>query len=502
MRFSDEPRWRSCRALPVLSAILCTGCFVPNVNLFKPASMRATRPNIVVILADDMGYGDVRAQNPDSTIATPHLDRLAREGMRFTDAHTPSAVCTPTRYGLLTGRYAWRTRLKSGVLNGYGKPLIQAERITLPEHLATQGYATSMVGKWHLGLGFARQEDVIDYSVPISDGAHTHGFQSSYIIPASLDFPPYVYIENGQVTALPTIEQPASRFPGFLRKGPRSPDLDMEGCLDHLCDQATESIRRLAGAEQPFFLYFALTAPHKPVLPHARFQGRSGLGPYGDFVVQVDDTVGRVLDAIDAAGIRDETLVIYTSDNGSFMYRTAGADHVEDPEKQAYRPAHHTPNGELRGTKADIWEAGHRVPFLARWPLKIKAGATADRTVCLTDLFATCAELAGAAPAAGAAPDSTSLVSVLAGNPHRFDREPVIHHSASGMFAIRDGRWKLVLGNGSGGREQPKGKPFERPYALFDLHADPAERTNVIGQHPEVATRLEQTLLAIRDRDV
>ena len=255
--------------------------------------------------------------------------------MTFTDAHTPSAVCTPTRYGLLTGRYSWRTRLKSGVLNGYGEPLIEPGRATVASFLRQHSYHTGIVGKWHLGLGFAKSAaGAFDFSKPVSDGPHTRGFDFSYIIPASLDFPPpYIYIKNGKNTKYPLLEQAAQPFPEFLRKR-RTIARAGDGRLPRTtCWRRRPGyIERQAKGDKPFFLYFPLTAPHKPVLPHRRFHGKTKLGPYGDFIVQVDWTVGQVLKAIDDAGVQDDTLVIYTSDNGSFMYRRdyLEADHVDD----------------------------------------------------------------------------------------------------------------------------------------------------------------------------
>lgn len=463
-------------------------------------AVAAEQPNIVFILADDMGFGDVHALNAHSTIPTPNLDRLAAEGMTFTDAHTGSAVCTPTRYGIVTGRYCWRSRLKSGVLNGYSPPLIEPDRPTVAAFLREHGYHTGVVGKWHLGLGWQPSGDDINFTQPLTDGPHTHGFDFSHIIPASLDFPPYVFIENGKVTAHQILHQDAQKFPAFLRAGEIGDDLTMEDVLDHLADQATGFITAQAATDQPFFLYFPMSAPHKPVLPHPRFRRRTELGPYGDFVAQVDATVGRVLETIDAAGVADNTLVFYTSDNGSYMYRRDDPnqpDHTDDETIQAYRAGNHTANGPFRGTKADIWEGGHHVPFFARWPGRIEPGSECGETICLTDFFATAADVLDAELPSAAAPDSFSLLPLLEG--HRWERAPVIHHSAGGMFAIRNGRWKLVLGDGSGGRENPKGKPFEQPYALFDMTADIAEQHNVIEDHPDVARRLEQRCLEIRD---
>lgn len=459
------------------------------------------RPNIIFILADDMGFGDVQGLNAKSKIPTPNLNRLAAEGMTFTDAHTPSSVCTPTRYGVLTGRYCWRTRLKRGVLNGYGEPLIQENRTTVAEHLRAQGYSTGIVGKWHLGLGFAKDGKEFDFSKPVADGPHTHGFNFSKVIPASLDFPPYVYIQNGELTQFPGIEQPSQNFPAFLRKGERSPDFVMEDVLDHLLKEVQGYIKKQAKSDKPFFLYFPLTAPHKPVLPHPRFRGKTELGPYGDFVHQVDDIVGGVLDSVDAAGIGEKTLVIYTSDNGSFMHRydQERADHVSDESVQGYLATNHRANGQFRGTKADIWEAGHHVPFFARWTGTINPASQCKQTICLTDFFATAAKVAGGKLDSETAPDSFSLLPLLNGDELKVERAPVIHHSAGGMFSIREGDWKLVLGNGSGGRQAPKGKPFERPYQLFNLANDIEEANNVLDKHPEIAKKLEQKCEQIRE---
>ena len=459
-------------------------------------------PNIVFILADDMGYGDVQALNPNSPIPTPHLNRLAAQGITFTDAHTPSAVCTPTRYGLLTGRYAWRTRLKQGVLNGYGESLIEPGRQTVASFLQRHGYHTGMVGKWHLGLGFAKTADgSFDFSKPVSDGPHTRGFKYSFIIPASLDFPPYIYIRDGAIERFPLVTQPAQKFPAFLRRGERQSDLIMESVLDDLAFEAVRYIKQRSAVDQPFFLYLALTAPHKPVLPHRRFRDRTTAGPYGDFVAQVDATVGDVIKAVDNSGAADNTLLIYTSDNGSFMYRldrSDNVDHVDDETIQAYRSDRHRANHVFRGTKADIWEAGHHVPFFVRWPGRIEPGSKATDTICLTDFFSTISEIVGEDLPDETAEDSFSFLKQIKGCRKKTPRAPVIHHSARGMFAVREGKWKLVLGNGSGGREKPVGVPFGKPYQLFDLSADIGESTNVIAQHAEVAERLEKAFADIR----
>ena len=488
-------------ARPIAGVLFCVSMQIWSAPAFTAES--DARPNIIVILADDMGYGDVHALNPDSKIPTPHLDRLAADGMVFSDAHTPSSVCTPTRYGLLTGRYCWRSRLKRGVQNGYGPPLIESERPTIASFLKSHGYRTGIVGKWHLGLGFQKPDgENINYSLPLTHGPNSLGFEESYIIPASLDFPPYVYFRNHKVTALPDRTQAAQKFPEFLRNGPIGADFDMEGCLDRLAEEACSFIAGSAKGDKPFFLYFPLTAPHKPVWPHKRFRGKTELGKYGDFVVQVDAIVGTVLKAVDDAEVRDNTLVVYTSDNGSFMYRLDAAnatDHVDDETLQAYRADRHRANGAFRGTKADIWAAGHHVPFLVRWPGKIRQQTRSDEPICLTDVFATAADILDKPLPENAAADSFSFLDSARGAAPDHRRPPIIHHSSGGMFAVRSGDWKLVLGNGSGGRQQPRGKPFAKPYHLFDLASDIGETKNLVEQSPGVARELELIAETIRN---
>ena len=288
-----------------------------------------------------------------------------------------------------------------------------------------------------------------------------------------------------------------------MRAGELASNLDPSDVLDELVRQSADFIGRQSRENRPFLLYLPLTAPHKPVWPAERFRGTTRLGPYGDFVAQVDATVGDVMKAVDTAGVRDNTMVIFTSDNGSFMYRLSGAsdpDHSDDEKIQAYRPRNHVSNYVFRGTKADIWEAGHRVPFLVRWPGEIRPGSVRNETICLTDVFATLAHIIGVDLPEGAAEDSFSLLPLLRGGNWKRPRAPVIHHSYRGMFAIRDGKWKLVAGNGSGGRESPIGTPFGRPYQLYDLEADPSEKRNVRDRNPQVAARLERALESIRAR--
>ncbi len=466
------------------------------------------QPNIVFILADDMGYGDIQAFNPQSKIPTPYLDRLAAEGMRFTDAHSGSAVCSPTRYGTLTGRYCWRTELKSGVLwPPDDKPLIGPDRLTVAGLLKRQGYHTACIGKWHLGLEWARDVNgAAVFDKPLQYGPNDVGFDESFIIAGSLDMIPYVFYDNHAPAGPVTETQAGLSFPRFIRQGPRAEGFDPGKVLGELTNRAVAYIEKRATEKSPFFLYLPLTAPHKPVWPAEGFEGKTELGPYGDFVNQTDWSVGRVLEALKRCGIEDDTLVIFASDNGSYMYSWPDEepDHVDDSRVQGYHPSNHKANADWRGTKADIWEGGHRVPFIARWPGKIKSGTRCGQTICLTDFLATCAEIIGCPLPEDAGEDSFSLLPLMKGEGWTSARAPVIHHSSEGMFSLRDGKWKMVFGSGSGGREKPLGKPFEKPYFLFDLEKDPSEKVNAIGQHPDVAelltAKLEKIIQAGRSR--
>ena len=446
-------------------------------------------PNIVLILADDMGYGDPGSYNPDSKIPTPHIDRIAHEGIRLTDAHSPSAVCTPTRYGLLTGRYAWRTRLKSGVLWGYSTNLIDTSRVTVASLLQEAGYYTGGVGKWHLGLGVG---DSTDYSAALSPGPLEHGFDYYYGIPASLDMQPYVYFENDHVVEAPTDEVAFSAHRrqeggGFWRAGPIAPGFEHVDVLPDLSEKAVAFIEsRAEQRDTPFFLYYPLSAPHTPWLPTDEFRGKSGAGYYGDFAVQVDWAVGQVLDALDRTALDQETLVIFTSDNGAHWY----PDDIDT--------FGHSANGHLRGQKADIWEGGHRVPFVARWPGHIPAGAVSDETTTHTDLLATLVSAAGGKKPTRGGEDSYDMLQVLKGNaPADPIRAFTIHHSLDGMFAIRAGDWKLIEGLGSGGFTRPQRIEAESDGPLgqlYNLREDPSERTNMYLERPDVVDRLQALL--------
>jgi arylsulfatase A len=477
--------------LSLAALALVAGCAAAPQSAPAPtARSAAAAPNVVVILADDLGWGDLGAYNPDSRIPTQHLDGLAAQGVRFTDAHSPSAVCTPTRYGLLTGRYCWRTRVKSGVLNGRSKALLEEGRGTLASLFQSAGYRTFGVGKWHLGLGAQQQTD---YSQPLVPGPCSAGFDHYFGIPASLDMPPYVWIEDEGVEAQPTAELAGSAHRrqgggGFYRGGAADPGFEMDQVLPRLAERACAWIEEAATDGAPFFLYMPLTAPHTPWVPTDPFIGSTQVGWYGDFVAQVDAVVGEVAASLERSGVAGETLVVFTSDNGS---------HWPEADEERWE---HMANGPWRGQKADIQEGGHRVPFLVRWPGEAQAGAVVPDLVSLTDLYASFAELLGRTLGEGEAEDSFSQLAAFRGAAAGA-RPSMVQHSLDGMFAFRSGRWKLIEARGTGGFtalrrvEREEGAPEGQ---LYDLQRDPGESINLWGSESEVVARLRAELAAIR----
>ncbi|SFU03369.1 Arylsulfatase A [Algoriphagus locisalis] len=460
-------------------------------------------PNVIVILADDLGYGDIHAFNPESKIPTPNIDALAAGGMKFTDAHTPSAVCTPTRYGFLTGRYNWRSTLKSGVLTGKSPALIEDERTTIADVMKTAGYHTAFIGKWHLGWNWglvdgdtlrgegwdAKDFDQIDFSKPITHTPNDLGFDYSYGHSGSLDMAPYVYVENGEVTALPdTVTVNTGKY-SWWREGPTSHDFDHEKVTPNFFERSIHYIEEKSQDDKPFFLYLALPSPHTPILPPAEWQGKSGVAPFGDFIMMIDDYVGQVNAAIKNAGIEENTLIIFTSDNGGSP--AAGLDVMQ--------AAGHFSSYIYRGHKADIYEGGHRVPFIAKWPAKIQAGTTRDHTICLTDVIATSAEITGYELKDNEGEDSFSLMRLFDfDDPLEEFREATVHHSINGSFAIRQGDWKLIMAKGSGGWSAPKpNTPDEEGLSdvqLYNLASDPGETTNLQAENPEKVAALKSLL--------
>lgn len=472
----------------------------------------ASRPNIIVIMCDDLGYGDVQANFPQGLIRTPNLDRVAKEGVRFTDAYAPSGLCTPTRYGLMTGRYAWRTRLQSGVVGGLSPRLIEAGRPTVASLLKAQGYRTAVIGKWHLGLnweilpgkaitelGVEAPDQVwnVDYRRPFGGGPTTLGFDRFFGISASLDMVPYTYLENDRVVALPTEERTWPMHPGYVfdcRLGPAAPGFEVADVLPELTRQAERFIEEGARREEPFFLYLPLPSPHTPLAPTAEWKGRSGLNLYADFVMQTDAAIGQLLATLERSGEAENTLLIVTSDNGC-----APQARIHDLKAKG-----HDVSGGLRGNKADLYDGGVRVPFLVRWPERVRP-AVSGQLVCLTDLFATFAEVVGARVPHDAAEDSFSFASALLARapvPGQPVRDAVVLHSAFGSFAIREGDWKLALCAGSGGWSAPvnydaeqAGLPMTQLYHIGG--ADRGERNNLEAQQPERVQRLESRLREI-----
>ncbi len=479
-------------------AMTIGGCSVAKIADAENPQKRS-RPNIVYILADDLGYGDVSCLNKNSKIHTPNIDQLAKKGMIFTDAHSGSAVCTPTRYGILTGRYCWRSRLKSGVTWGYSPHLIEDGRMTVASMLNPYGYHSACIGKWHLGLDWQKQPDdpgQVDFTKPVKHGPTTNGFDYNFIIPASLDMDPYVYVENDRVTAVPNRTIDAEKGKRFWRKGPIGADFKHIEVLPKLTEKAVSYIDQRAKDKEtsPFFLYFPVPAPHTPILPTKEFQGKSNTNEYGDFVLQVDWTVGQVMKALERNGIEKDTLVIFTSDNG--------CSPMADFEELAQ--FNHDPSYVFRGHKADIFEGGHRVPFITRWPSRIQAGSVCEDTICLTDLMATAAEITGYTLPDNAAEDSVSMLPNLLGTATKPLREATVHHSVNGSFSIRQGQWKLELCLGSGGWSEPRpgNKKHEELPAiqLYDLGKDIGETTNIQDKHPDVVKQLTALLQDYIDR--
>ncbi len=480
----------------VLSALLLLFALSPD--------SQAGRPNIVFILTDDQGVGDVSHLNPQGRIPTPHADRIAREGMNFTDAHSSSSVCTPSRYGLLTGRYAWRSRLKKGVLGGLSPRLIEPGRITVAAMLRENGYHTACIGKWHLGMDWAIKEGKsvnrlgiespaqvanVDFAQPITNGPNTVGFDRFWGISASLDMVPYAYIENGRVTRVP---DRTGDFPWFLgrekrtRKGPAAKDFDAADVLGDLTREAVEYIGGHAAAAKegkPFFLYFPLASPHTPILPTEDWQGKSGVNHYTDFTMETDGSIGQILKALDDHGLAENTMVLFSTDNGC----SPEADFPQLAE------AGHHPSGPYRGHKADLFEGGHRVPFFVRWPGKIAAGSSYPHLVGLHDFMATCADLLDIELPGAAGEDSVSLLPVLLGRTREPVRESLVNHSITGAFAIRKNSWKLLLCPGSGGWSEPKPGPAAAKLPqvqLYHMETDSGETTNLHDAHPEIVRTL------------
>ena len=483
------------------------------VSCVDNPSPETVNPNVIIILADDLGYGDLSCYNPESKVSTPNLDKLAKEGTLFTDVHSPSSVCTPTRYGLLTGRYAWRTRLKHKVLWPYAQPLIDDDRHTLPKLFKRQGYQTAMFGKWHLGWRWGIQDSVsydyekrkdgnwggkgIDHSKVIKSGPNGAGFDYAF----GVDYPnapPYAWIENGQIIGPELVnKKPKEMFGsgGLMQEG-----WTFEQVLPGVMNKAKSYLDTVA---HPFFMYLSLTAPHTPIMPNASFEGKSGAGDYGDFIVEMDTYIGEVIAVLKEQNKLENTLIIFTSDNGS---PAKAADPFKKGKEfnrmaEVERRYQHFPNAPLKGYKAGLYEGGHRVPFIAYWKGQIAGGATSDALFGLQDLMATFHTFFNQPLPPNAAEDSYDISAYLMEN--RQDtmvRDHIIMHGEQGTFAIRKGPWKLIADHSSGGtsykyRELLGTYVSELPGQLYNLKEDPTESNDVYTAHPKVVQELQSLLL-------
>jgi len=465
-------------------------------------SANAEKPNIVYILADDMGQGDVHAYNQDCKFPTPNIDRLASEGMKFLDPHTGSSVCTPTRYGILTGRYAWRTRLKNGVLHGHSPHLIDPARETVASFLKKQGYATACIGKWHLGMDWTSTDGKeikstaplnVNFTAPLKNGPLDVGFDYYFGIAASLNMDPHAFIENRHVLGMLEFLKDRTAVkkrgligakPGWAAKGFVQSEV-LPTFVRKACDWIHEN------KDQPFFVYMPLNSPHSPLVPTEKFAGKSGLSPHGDFCMETDWAVGEILKTLDKLGLAGKTLVIFTSDNG-----TSPQAKFKPMQAQG-----HFPSWIYRGLKGTLWEGGHRVPFVVRWPGVVAPGSVCVQPICTTDLLATLADIFGQILPDNVGEDSVSFLPALKGDKiPNVENRCIIHHSDAGMFAIRRGKWKLVCDeNGGSRRVNPKDKPIvnSAPLQLFDIEKDVVESTNLSFKYPEVVESLKRDLARI-----
>ncbi|MCB1242938.1 MAG: arylsulfatase [Verrucomicrobiales bacterium] len=479
--------------------------------LLTGAAALAARPNLVVLYADDLGYGDVHCYHPGlGKIPTPHIDALASQGMRFTDGHSSSGVCSPSRYTLLTGRYHWRSRLQSGIVGVFGPPLIAPDRMTIGTLAQQQGYRTAAIGKWHLGWdwpiddsqrrffqGVGRKGNNDEapvpteehlaawrevFTKPIPGGPVTRGFDS-YFGTDVPNWPPYCFLENDRTLGIPTGFLPPEDFTNNLAstQGPALKDWNLKGILPALGEHAVDFIERQAKTPEPFLLYLPFTSPHTPLAVNDDWKDKSGMNRYADLVMETDAVIGRVLEALDRSGAAGNTLVVFTSDNGCAPYIGVG-----ELEKMG-----HHPSGPLRGYKADAWEGGHRVPFIVRWPGVVKSGSVCDQLVHQADLMATFAEILDAKLPDNAGEDSFSLLPLLKGGDEPV-RENAVSASINGIPAVRLGSWKYIAAPGSGGWS--KGGDQSQPIQLYDLSSDLGETKNLASEEPERVAGMQSLL--------
>lgn len=457
------------------------------LTLCLSASAVEKKPNIIIIYTDDQGYGDCSLLNPDSKFKTPAIDRIGTEGIVFTDGHCSNTVCSPSRYALLTGRYSWRTYLKKGVIGSDGKPMIANERATLASLLKRNGYNTAMVGKWHLGMKFSEDGS------RILDGPLQKGFDYFWGIPASMNYGYCAWYDMDFAKTAPVLwttkklnKMAISDYriiPPYEKEAPKklpikvAEDFEDIKVLERFTDKAVAWIDKVHKDEKPFFLYLPLTSPHKPVVPQERFRGKSQAGAYGDFMIETDYWVAQIQKALEDRGIYKDTMIIFSSDNGP--------ENTYPKRMELYK---HDSNHMLRGGKRDIYEGGHRVPFMISWPNGVKGGKTCDQPVNQLDIFSTIAELLGDKVSSSEAEDSVSFASVLRGETP-VKRLPMIHQSASGQFAVREGEWKYIAETTVRGKTS---KP-----QLYNLKSDIGETKNLLEQYPEIAKNLKAKLIDI-----
>lgn len=502
---------------------------VSAVGLISPAPLLAQikatdKPNVVIIFADDMGYGDVSHLNPEARTFTPNIDNLARKGIVFSNAHASASVCTPSRYGLLTGRYAWRSASGGRVGNGFGKPVIEEGRQTIASLFKNDGYTTACIGKWHLGLDWQTKDGAdqpgfnsktgysnLDYTKKVTSGPNNYGFDYSFIHPASLDMPPYVFLRD-HMTIDPEVMLTSDIYPDRLedteyywdkkhtdehdvywdkmvwwRRGEISNTFRIENCLTEILEDGISFIERHASEKptEPFFLYLPLTGPHSPWMPTDQFKGKSSIGTYGDFMMNIDHVVGQVSETLKRLGMDDDTIIIFSSDNGAYW-----------PQSEIDLQNHDS-NWGTRGQKGDVWDGGHRIPLIISWPSRIKDRMVYDHLVSLTDLFATFADLTGQKLQSGSGEDSSSFLHVLNGNTGKITRHSMIHQSSGGMYSIRMDGWKFIDGLGSGGFTAPSNldpAPEGPSGQLYQIKTDTLESGNLFLQHPDIVKKLQKEL--------
>ena len=516
----------------ILYLTVYLGAFLITTTSLKAQDQVLNKPNVIIIFADDMGYGDVSSLNPDARTYTPHIDKLAQSGVVFTNAHASASVCTPSRYGLLTGRYAWRSESGAGVVSGFGEPVIEQGRETLATVFKKAGYTTACIGKWHLGVKWQTRDNSekavfnsttgfsnIDYSRKITTGPNDYGFDYSFIHPASLDMPPYVFLKNHQ-TVDPNVVLTSEIYPDSLnsnegswdkkhtreydvyrgkgvwwRRGEMSRSFRMENCLSEITDEGVSFVEHHVKEKpsQPFFLYLPLTGPHTPWVPTDQFKGKSSVKTYGDFIMNIDDVAGRISGIVKKLGIEDNTIIIFSSDNGAYW-----------PESEVKLQSHDS-NWGTRGQKGDVWDGGHRIPLIISWPEQIKKQVVYDHLISLTDVFATFADLSDQKVQNHSGEDSFSFLHVLNGNTEKVTRSHMIHQSSGRMFAIRSDGWKFIDGLGSGGFTTPRQidpAPGGPEGQLYHIEKDTLESENLFLQYPEKVKKFRKVLnVQIRQGD-